>query len=482
MKKVAIVLSSFLILLVTGVFGSWMISAQASETKSETVPETVYIEDINVSGMTQDEVEQAVDDYMQSIANIQFTLKTDQYSMEVTAEDLGVTLANPEIIDEALNLGKTGNIIERYMAKKDLSNEPKVFELDFTADENKISTLLSINEEKFRVEPINASLERSNGSFTILGGTAGEEIEITESAEAVENFINTEWDGTQASLELAVEKTEPEGTKEELEKVQDVLGTYNTDFSSSNSNRYKNVENGSALIDGTVIYPGEQFSAYEYVNPFTPENGYYLAGSYENGTVVETYGGGICQVSTTLYNAVILSELQIDERYAHSMVVSYVPKSQDAAISGTSKDLKFTNNTDAPIYIESYTEGGELYFTIYGEETRDPDRVVTYESETLSQTDPGVQIVASAAYPVGYVSTTQSAHIGYKARLWKIVTVDGEEISREIFNTSSYRASNKIVTVGVATADPEANAQITAAVFSGDEATCRAVAAAYAGR
>ena len=93
-----------------------------------------------------------------------------------------------------------------------------------------------------------------------------------------------------------------------------------------------------------VLYPGDTFSAYEVVSPFTEENGYYMAGSYLNGKVVDSLGGGICQVSTTLYNAVLLAELEIVERAPHSMIVNYVEPSSDAAIAGTYKDFKFKND------------------------------------------------------------------------------------------------------------------------------------------
>ena len=104
------------------------------------------------------------------------------------------------------------------------------------------------------------------------------------------------------------------GNKEELAKVKDVLGSYTTSFSSSGKDRSANVTNGCSLINGTTIYPGETFSTYETVSPFTADNGYYMAGSYLNGQVVDSIGGGICQVSTTLYNAVLKAELQVEER------------------------------------------------------------------------------------------------------------------------------------------------------------------------
>lgn len=108
---------------------------------------------------------------------------------------------------------------------------------------------------------------------------------------------------------------------------------------------------------------------YLYIKPYhhlQKENGYALAGSYENGQTVQTYGGGICQVSTTLYNAVIRAELKIVERFPHSMTVHYVPRSADAAIAGTHKDMKFKNTFDTPIYIEGKANGSTITFTVYG--------------------------------------------------------------------------------------------------------------------
>ena len=237
-----------------------------------------------------------------------------------------------------------------------------------------------------------------------------------------------------------------------------------------------NVSNGCSLINGTLLYPGDVFSVYETVSPFDAEHGYALAGSYENGTVVETYGGGICQVSTTLYNAVIRAELKITERYAHSMIVNYVKPSMDAAIAGTIKDLKFENNTDAPIYIEGVTGGGVITFTVYGEETRSPNREVIFESEIVSENNPSTQIQGSASYNVGYVSVQQSAHVGKVARLWKIVKENGEEKSREEFNNSNYRASPKIIVVGTNTSSAEARAYIQNAIASQNEGAIYAAA------
>ena len=121
--------------------------------------------------------------------------------------------------------------------------------------------------------------------------------------------------------------------------------------------RKQNVAVGAEKINGTLVQPGEEFSVEAVVVPFDAENGYALAASYEMGKVVDSYGGGICQVSTTLYVAVLKAELEVTERYSHSMIVHYVDPSMDAAIAEGLKDLKFINNTDAPIYIEASADG-----------------------------------------------------------------------------------------------------------------------------
>ena len=122
----------------------------------------------------------------------------------------------------------------------------------------------------------------------------------------------------------------------------------------------------------------------------------------------------------------------------------------DAAISGEYKDLKFKNSTKYPVYIEGYTDGGIIHFNVYGKETRDANREVEFVSETTGETDPGVKYVADGTLQIGTISTQQSAHIGKKAKLWKVVKVNGKEESREVFNTSNYQASPKIVRVGTA--------------------------------
>lgn len=450
--------------------------AYADTKQDDKILDNIYIGEVAVGGMSEEEAQQAVNEYVQKIQGTKFTLTVNDKSMTATAKQLGVDWENTKVVEEAAMIGKSGSLISRYKDKKDLEHEPKKLEITFATDEAKIKKYLTANKKKLDQEAEDGGLIRENGSFTITGGKEGIEVNVEESAKTIASYIQKDWDTKAADIALSADVVQPRGSKEQLSRVKDVLGTFSTDYSSSSSGRAMNVSTGCGKINGTLLYPGDEFSVYEAVSPFDAEHGYALAGSYENGTVVETYGGGICQVSTTLYNAVIRAELAITERYAHSMIVSYVKPSMDAAIAGTVKDLKFKNNTDAPVYIEGIAGGGVITFTVYGEETRSADREVIFESEIISETNPPVQIQGSASHNVGYVGVQQSSHAGKVARLWKIVKEGGVEKSREEFNNSNYRASPKIITVGTNTSSAEARAYIQNAIASQNESTIYAAA------
>lgn len=462
-------------------------SGTADETSQEdtaetgTIPENIFISGQNVSGMTADEANQVVADYLSGYGDVEFTLQAGEKSVTADGEDIGLTAKNADVVTRALNYGKEGNLVSRYKANKDMENGVKKdFAISLTADINTAKTYLDENSDELNIKAVNNGLKRENGSFTYVEGSSGVTVLTDQSAVLIADYISAQWSGENATIDLITEVTEPKGTREELAQVQDVLGSFETDFSSSSSARKKNVRTGAEKLNGIVLYPGDTLSVYEAVSPFDAENGYALAPSYENGTTVDSYGGGICQVSTTLYNAVMRAELEIVTRSAHSMIVTYVEPSMDAAIAGTFKDLQFKNNQETPIYIEGYTNGGTLGFRIYGKETRPDNRKVTFESEVTSQTDPVREFVASQDLPVGTIKKTQSSHTGYTARLWKIVTVDGVEESRKVYNNSTYKASNEIYSVGLANASPEAVAAINNAIATQNEDTIRATVSQWA--
>ncbi|MCM1112830.1 MAG: VanW family protein [Muribaculum sp.] len=459
---------NFVLCLLLSVF---CLGATVQAAEEDTIKPGVYAGDIALSGKTAEQARAAVEFYIEELRAVEITLEAaDNHEVVVTAGDLGVSWANESLPEEAMRLGRTGNIIQRYKALKDLEHENYVFHIDLDFDVEAINEILASKCVKYDKKAVNVSLKRSeDGQFEVLEGQAGSVLDVETSIDTIYEYLTGSWDQKPCSIALDIVVKEPRGSAEELAAVTDLLGSFTTSYSTSGTSRSANVENGCNLINGTTLYPGEEFSTYDMVAPFTEKNGYYMAGSYMNGKVVDSLGGGICQVSTTLYNAVLKSELDVTERHNHSMIVAYVEPSADAAIAESSgKDFRFVNNLDAPIYIEGYTQNKRITFNIYGKETRDEGHAVKYESEVLEIIRPETDtIYADASKPLGYI-VSESAHTGYKARLWKIVTENGEEVSREQINSSSYKMSPRSATVGTATGDPNAYNEIMAAIGTGN--------------
>ena len=439
----------------------------------------VYVDTVNLAGKDYEAALAAVNQYVETLKATEITfVSINQKSKTVTAGELGLTWTNPEIVEEAVSLGKAGNIVARYKELKDLEYSNKVYPLTVGFDSEAVKAVVEAQAESDNIEPIDATISKNGSNFDIVPGQTGYAVNVSSSTITIMNQLEGSWNKEPVTIELAVDVAEPKGKTEDLKLVKDLLGTYTTSFKTSGTSRSGNVRNGTRLINGIVLYPGDEFSAYDAVNPFTEENGYYMAGSYLNGMVVESLGGGICQVTSTLYNAVIRAELEVTERSNHSMIVTYVNLSSDAAISGTSKNFRFVNNQDYPVYIEGLTsDDKKITFNIYGVETRPSNREVSFESVEISKTEPvGEKIVADAAQPVGVIDV-QSAHTGYVGELWKVVKIDGVETERTKLNKSTYTMTPRTATVGTATADPNIAATIQAAIASGSIDYCKNVVA-----
>lgn len=445
-----------------------------------TIESGVTIGNIDVSGMSVSEAEAKIDAFVSSLQEVPVTLKLQGgEQQQTTVGAFGISWENDGALEEAVLLGKQGNIVQRYKAASELGKNGHNYPLRFSFQTDAINEMLNSIGESYNQEAVNASLTKTASGFQVTEGQTGYLLDVDKSKEAILNYLQDSWDYTDAEIELVVTVDEPEGNAETLSKVKDVLGTYTTAYKSSGSSRCTNIATGCGHLNGITLFPGEQCSVLEKITPFSVDNGYELAGSYLNGQVVESLGGGICQVSTTLYNAVLRAELQVDERSNHSMIISYVEPSEDAAISESGgKDFKFTNNLEYPIYIEGITSSDKtITFTIYGVETRPSNRTVEYESEVLETNVPPAEKIIPTGDPVGYVSV-QSVHVGYKARLWKVVKENGVEVSREQVNSSSYAAVPRTATVGTATLDPVAAAMIQEAIATGSIDQVKAVAGA----
>lgn len=423
---------------------------------ADTLPDGIYVGEYNLGGMTEEEANKKIQDLVGQMESQKITLVVDGQPMETSAKELGFHWSNPEAVNQAASAWQGGNLIKRYLNKKDIEKNHVIIPLETALDDGRLEAFINEKCASAIVEPQNASIVRANGAFTVTPSVTGKNVDIKATKDAL-NAALANGLSKPVTANATVSDVNPAITTDALSTINDTLGTFSTSFSSSGASRSTNLKVGSSKINTRVLMPGETLSGYECMHPFTVSNGYATAAAYENGQVVDSVGGGVCQISTTLYNAVLRAELLVAQRQNHSMVVSYVKPSQDAAIAGTYKDLKFTNNYSTPIYIEGYTSGKTITFTIYGKETRPANRTFDFVSETLSVTDPGApkEVVDPAMAP-GSRKQVQSAHTGIKSRLWKVVYLDGVEQSREILHTDTYNPSKAIIKVG-----PAAPASVT---------------------
>lgn len=210
-------------------------------------------------------------------------------------------------------------------------------------------------------------------------------------AEAVEQLKTGPMEALVLRFYVGCRVESPRLSAEQAKTCDTVIGAFATSYSGAGGGRVQNIENGAQKLHGKVILPGEEFSAAAALMPFTETNGYASGGTYIDGQLSESIGGGVCQLSTTLYNALLQTKLNITMRYPHSLPVGYVPLGLDAAIAGDYKDLRFVNNTETPVLLLCKTTKENVKVTVYGpEEAR--REAVTLESVVTEKTEEGVTV------------------------------------------------------------------------------------------
>ena len=417
----------------------------------------VSIGSIDVGGLTKEQAHKKVETYITDRQQQRLVVSVQDNRVEATAQDAGLTIPEKDYAGEALQIGKKGNLWEKFQEIRKAEKGEKDIALEPEIDEDTLKSFIETKCSVYDIKAKDSRLKFKNGALKATKSKEGQEVQIDNTLDVVKKALLDKKAAEKDTIEVKadVEVTQPKFTQEEASQCTDLLGKYSTTYATYQVERSSNVATAAGRINGTVLEPGETFSTIKVIKDRTEANGYKAAPEYSSGKVVSGIGGGVCQVSTTLYNAVLNAELKVVERSPHSMVVAYVPVSRDAAISGDYKDFKFKNNTDYPIYIMGSASGGILSFRVYGHETREAGREISFESDITDTIEPGEEVVTEdPTLPASYRSVTQSAHVGYKAKLWKIIKVNGVQTDKVQINTSAYNASPQYVTVGKQPATP----------------------------
>ncbi|NLU23249.1 MAG: hypothetical protein GXW99_00735 [Clostridiales bacterium] len=300
--------------------------------------------------------------------------------------------------------------------------------------------------EEIHGDPVNAAYDKATGDLT--DGRPGVEFD----AEQAKELVAQAEPGQEVQIPATVKY--PEVTKEELSKVlfRDVLGSYST-YVSGSYGRITNVKQAARNISGYILNTGDVFSYNKAVGEQSAATGFYPAPGYDNGKSVMVYGGGICQVSSTLYYACLLSNLEITLRYCHQFAPSYIPFGCDATVSEGDIDYRFRNDTPYPIKVVTYYSNNWLTVEIHG--TKTDDTYVRMISNTLSSTGYDVVYEETEDLAPGKTELEQSPYTGYYVETYRNVYSGGGTLLSSTFEDSSdYESRNEIYKIGKKIPDP----------------------------
>ena len=303
---------------------------------------------------------------------------------------------------------------------------------------------LDIDEVYARVhkEPIDASY-KEGATFEVINEVNGLDF---DKEEAKSLYIALK-PGETAKVDLKV--TEPKIKVADLGDVlfKTLIATYTSKYDISDKNRVTNLEIAANRCNNTVLYPGDEFSYNKALGHRTTANGYKMGNSFAGGKVVQTIGGGICQVSSTLYNAVLRAGLTITDRTAHGMYVQYVPQSTDATVIDNAMDFKFRNDRKYPVKIVTTCENGVMTASIYGVKEVD-EPTIDIETKILETIEYTTQKQNDSSMKKGTTKVVQKPVNGYVSEAYKVYYKNGKEISRELISKDKYIPTNEIIKVG----------------------------------
>lgn len=297
-----------------------------------------------------------------------------------------------------------------------------------------------IHKEVYK-EPVDASYTKD--PFEIHASENGMDFSI--SVEEAKALIT----GDKESYVIPVKTLYPKVTTDQIgtEAFPNLLASYSSNYSSSNYNRSTNVALATSKINGIVLMPGKSFSYNGTVGQRTLRAGFKEAGAYANGEVTTAVGGGICQVSSTLYNAVLRANLEVTNRTNHMFQVGYVPIGTDATVSWGAPDFQFKNNRNYPIKIVATTAGKNVYIKIFGlKEDNDYDvEILSYRTGTIPF---NTTYTSDPSLGEGQTKVVQNGSNGATSVTYKILKRNGQEVSRELVSRDRYQPHNQVIAKG----------------------------------
>lgn len=458
-RKIVLAVSAFAVLGVTAL-AMYTLSAKniVKEWENKIYP-GVTVQGVNVGGMTKEEAKEKLTETLEKdIGSKKLTLEIEDKQYELIYSDIIPKYDLDESVEQAYKFGKENGILKKYMAIKYGEKAKSEISSGFSYDEEKLKEYEVKLQANVNQPAKDASITINDKNIEVNPEVEGKTLNLDTLDQKLKENINGNINSTDV-VKIDMESTKPRVTKEDLSKIKDVIGTFSTNYGTSAPGRCNNIEIATAALNGTVVMPGETFSFNDVVGPRTVERGYKEAGTYVGDKVEPGIGGGICQVSTTLYRAAMKANLRSVERTNHSMVVGYAQPGLDATVSYGYLDYKFKNTYDFPIYIQGTTSGEVVTYTLYGDSSALNGKTYDMVSEILETIPPETKVVPDSSLPEGKEVNEGGGMTGYRARSYQITYENGTEANREIVSTDTYASVG--VTVRKGTQQPTSNATNT---------------------
>ena len=385
--------------------------------------------------------------------NVDFSYNNDLYEsvvsqMNANFED-GIKQSSYTIDGNNLIItsGKAGNVIKSEELRNLIID--KLTSVDYNTDSIEVP-VEEVQPDGIDIDKIHSEIYKeatdayyTTDPYAVYPSSNGLDFDI--SIDEAKQMVSTPQD----TYTIPLKTLYPNVTTNEIgrEAFPDLLATYSTSYASSNANRSTNIALAASKINGTVLMPGEEFSFNGTVGKRTASAGFKTATVYSNGQVTTDYGGGICQVSSTLYNSVLRANLEITNRVNHTFTVGYVPIGLDATVSWGSPDFKFKNNRSYPIKIVATTSNKRLTISVFGlkEDVEYEVELVSYKTGTIPYS---TVYTTDSSLGKGKTKVVQSGSNGATSVAYKILKLNGKEVSRTLLSKDRYSPHNQIIARG----------------------------------
>ena len=409
----------------------------------------IKINGVDVGGLSKEEaLEELLSVFQTEQENKTITIKGIDTEYVFRFDEFDAKLDFTPAVEEAYAYARVGSFDQRYKRIVALGAVPLeiTYEPEYSYDASSVQDKIDLISAIVHVDPKNATIDRKDGKFVITKESPGKELDVLATTDKVKELLVANEEGVVDAVFIDVE---PKIKETDVSQAQSLIGTFSTSFSEGENGRNTNIRMAARKINDVVVKPGEEFSTNAAFGPSTTENGYALAPIIKNGKLEDGVGGGMCQVSSTLYVALLYSELEIVERFNHSLKVGYVDYGFDATLAGDYIDLRFKNGLELPVFLECTAVDGLLVVNIYGKETRSPGRTLSFRNELLEAIEPSEEdITEDSTLPRDERIVDKEATPGFKYALFKEVYENGVLVDTLQINISKYKPRPAEVRVG----------------------------------